>query len=117
MTRDGEGAGEARAFVALDLDDASLDVVAQVGADLGGEGRAIKDNRRHRLPRSPLPRRLAALMWVTSQCRKCRSPVNTIASPSRSAAAITSSSRRLPPGWMTTAAPAAAAASTPSGKG
>jgi hypothetical protein len=27
-------------------------------------------------------------------------PVNTMATPARSAAAITSSSRRLPPGWI-----------------
>ena len=32
-------------------------------------------------------------------------PVNTIAMPRSSAAAITSSSRTLPPGWMTAAAP------------
>ena len=33
-------------------------------------------------------------------------PVNTIAMPRSSAAAITSASRMLPPGWMTAAAPA-----------
>src|SRR5207237_7653321 len=32
------------------------------------------------------------------QCRKCRTPVNTIATSCRSAAATTSSSRVLPPG-------------------
>jgi len=32
------------------------------------------------------------------QCRKWRTPVNTIAAPSRSAAAMTSASRTLPPG-------------------
>src|SRR5713101_8415488 len=44
-------------------------------------------------------------------------PVNTIASPSRSAAAITSGSRTEPPGWITAVAPAFAASSTPSGNG
>ena len=33
-----------------------------------------------------------------NQCRKCRTPVNTMARPSRSAAATTSSSRTEPPG-------------------
>src|SRR6266850_2018699 len=33
-----------------------------------------------------------------NQCRKCRSPVNTIASPRSLAAAMTSSSRTEPPG-------------------
>src|SRR6266704_1630294 len=51
------------------------------------------------------------------QCRKCRTPVNTIASPSSSAAAMTSSSRMLPPGWMTALAPAWATTSTPSRNG
>ena len=44
-------------------------------------------------------------------------PVNTIAMPCASAAAITSSSRIEPPGWMTAVAPASAAASRPSAKG
>src|SRR6266704_2822148 len=44
-------------------------------------------------------------------------PVNTIASPSRSAAAMTSVSRTEPPGWITAVAPALAASSTPSGNG
>jgi len=44
-------------------------------------------------------------------------PVNTIAKPCSSAAAITSSSRILPPGWITHVAPADAAASMPSAKG
>src|SRR5882672_3623442 len=51
------------------------------------------------------------------QCRKCRTPVNTMASPSSSAAAITSSSRTLPPGWITAFAPARATTSTPSRNG
>src|SRR5882672_7406843 len=54
---------------------------------------------------------------TASQCRKCRIPVNTIAKPSRSAAAITSASRTEPPGWITAVAPALAASSTPSGNG
>ena len=53
----------------------------------------------------------------SAQCRKCRIPVKTIASPASSAAAITSSSRIEPPGWITAVAPASAAASRPSAKG
>src|SRR5690606_15203443 len=52
-----------------------------------------------------------------AQCRKCLVPVNTIAMPCLSAAAITSSSRIEPPGWMTAVAPAATADSSPSAKG
>ena len=52
-----------------------------------------------------------------AQCRKCRSPVNTIASPSSSAFSMIASSRIAPPGWITAATPAAAAASMPSSKG
>ena len=44
-------------------------------------------------------------------------PVNSIASPASSAAAITSSSRIEPPGWITAVAPASTAASSPSAKG
>src|SRR5437773_6233017 len=44
-------------------------------------------------------------------------PVNTMARPRRSAAAITSGSRTDPPGWTTAVAPALAPSSTPSGKG
>ena len=51
------------------------------------------------------------------QCRKCRRPVNTIARPCSSAAAITSASRTEPPGWTTAVAPAAATASRPSRNG
>ena len=51
------------------------------------------------------------------QCRKCRTPVNTIARPNRSAASITSASRTDPPGWITAVAPWRAASSTPSGNG
>src|SRR6202162_1059788 len=51
------------------------------------------------------------------QCRKCRMPVNTIAMPCSSAAAITSLSRTLPPGWITALAPAWATTSKPSRKG
>src|SRR3954452_16195281 len=52
-----------------------------------------------------------------SQCLKCRRPVNTIASPCSSAAAITSASRTDPPGWTTAVAPARATASRPSRNG
>jgi len=41
-------------------------------------------------------------------------PVNSIASPCSSAAAITSSSRTLPPGCTSVRAPASASTSTPS---
>jgi len=51
------------------------------------------------------------------ECRKWRIPVNTIASPASSAAAMTSSSRIDPPGWITAVAPASTAASNPSAKG
>ena len=51
------------------------------------------------------------------QCRKWRSPVNTMAMPCSSAAAMTSASRTLPPGWITAVMPAAAAASMPSRNG
>ena len=51
------------------------------------------------------------------QCRKWRTPVNTMASPALSAAAITSSSRCDPPGWITAVAPASMATSNPSAKG
>ena len=44
-------------------------------------------------------------------------PVNTMATPRSSAAAMTSSSRTLPPGWITAVAPAAASASRPSRNG
>ena len=40
------------------------------------------------------------------QWRKCRSPVNTIASPSSSAFSMMASSRIEPPGWITAATPA-----------
>ena len=44
-------------------------------------------------------------------------PVNTIAMPRSSAAAITSSSRTLPPGWITATAPLSATTSSPSRNG
>ena len=49
--------------------------------------------------------------------RKWRKPVNTIAMPAASAAAITSASRREPPGWIAAVAPARIAASSPSANG
>ena len=52
-----------------------------------------------------------------SQCRKWRTPVNTIATPRSSAAAITSSSRIEPPGWITATAPASTTTSRPSRNG
>ena len=51
------------------------------------------------------------------QCRKCRRPVNTIARPCSSAAAMTSASFTDPPGCTTAVAPAAASASRPSRNG
>ena len=53
----------------------------------------------------------------TDQCRKCRRPVNTIAAPALSTAAITSSSRFEPPGWISAVTPASSASRGPSGKG
>src|SRR5260370_898569 len=53
----------------------------------------------------------------SSQCRKCRTPVNTIAMPASSAALITSSSRIDPPRWITAVAPASIATSRPSANG
>ena len=44
-------------------------------------------------------------------------PVNTMARPASSAAAITSSSRIEPPGWITAVAPASATTCSPSAKG
>ncbi len=44
-------------------------------------------------------------------------PVNTMAIPAASAAAITSSSRIEPPGWITAVAPASIAATSPSANG
>ena len=51
------------------------------------------------------------------QCLKCRRPVNTIASPCSSAAAMTSLSLTDPPVCTTAVAPAAAIASSPSRNG
>src|SRR5690606_9419111 len=51
------------------------------------------------------------------QWRKWRTPVNTMAMPCSSAAAITSASRIEPPGWITALMPAWAAASMPSRNG
>ena len=51
------------------------------------------------------------------QWRKWRRPVNTIAAPASSQAAITSPSRFEPPGWISAVAPARIAASGPSGNG
>ena len=54
----------------------------------------------------------------SAQWRKCRSPVNTMATPSSSALAMSSPRPCTePPGWTMTATPAAAAASMPSGNG
>src|SRR6185437_3151300 len=51
------------------------------------------------------------------QCLKWRTPVNTMAMPRSSAAAITSASRTLPPGWITATAPWSATTSRPSRNG
>ncbi len=71
--------------------------LGQLGLDVGGEGGAVELDGR--------------------QCRKCLSPVNTMATPSSSARAMICSSLMAPPGWTTTATPASAAASTPSANG
>ena len=44
-------------------------------------------------------------------------PVNNIAMPAASAAAITSASRTEPPGWITAVAPASPPPSSPSAHG
>src|SRR4051794_34443250 len=67
----------------------------------------------HSAPHGPPPRAGEDLL----QWRKWRIPVNTIAKPASSAAAITSSSRIEPPGWITAVAPASTAVSSPSAKG
>src|SRR5262245_18468095 len=72
----------------------------------GSEGGAARLGRGH-----------AFTVRVHGQCRKCLSPVNTMATPSSSALAMFRSSRIPPPGWTMTATPAAAAASMPSGNG
>src|SRR5690606_20217500 len=54
----------------------------------------------------PLPLPLLLLCNRNGQWRKCRTPVNTIAMPCSSAAAITSLSRIEPPGWITALIPA-----------
>jgi hypothetical protein len=51
------------------------------------------------------------------QCRKCLTPVKTMAIPASSAALITSSSRIDPPGWITAVAPASIATRSPSANG
>src|SRR3954469_5353561 len=62
-------------------------------------------------------KRVAVEQGRSHQWRKCRSPVNTMASPSSSAFSMIFSSRIPPPGWITAATPAAAAASMPSSNG
>ena len=92
--------------------------------DLHPLGRQASDAVRHLGPdpgRQQLPVEHDAVIGRTSrralpdavgrrshQCRKCRSPVMTIARPTASAAATTSPSRTEPPGWMTAATPARA---------
>ena len=82
---------------------------------------AIKSPSSFRLDQSGLPPRPTAIFrmtsLVTSQCRKCRMPVKTIATSASSATAITSASRTDPPGWITAVAPASIVAMRPSAKG
>src|SRR2546421_658685 len=61
--------------------------------------------------------RHCAATGAPRQCRKWRTPVNTIGMPCSSAAAITSASRMDPPTWTTARTPAFAATSTLSRKG
>src|SRR5690606_20162243 len=49
-----------------------------------------------------------------SQCRKCRTPGNTIAMPRASAPALPTSSPTEPPGWITAVEPMSATTSSPS---
>ena len=89
----------------------------------GGDDRGA-DRRAGRGRQSGPPRQVAlqgraepAAATPAPQCRKCLLPVNTIARPCSSAAAITSASRTDPPGCTTAVAPAAATASSPSRNG
>src|SRR5262249_2756258 len=60
---------------------------------------------------------LRAFVVNCFKCRKCLTPVKTIAKPCSSQAAMLSASRWEPPGWAIAVTPAAAAASTLSRKG
>ena len=75
-----------------------------------------RSRRADRRSLAPIGRRVVAL-GRSLQCRKCRIPVNAMAIPAASAAAMTSASRIEPPGWMTAVAPASIAATSPSAKG
>src|SRR6185295_1043071 len=71
------------------------------GAGVAGRDVYPRDARRAReLPRQRMLPSTRADDQQLHQCLKWRKPVNTIAIPCSSAAAITSSSRWLPPGWM-----------------
>ena len=76
----------------------SLHPVGHLGPDPGGHRFAVEQDGAH-------------------QCRKCRSPVMTIARPAPSAAAITSASFTEPPGWTTAVTPASANTSEAVGEG
>ena len=73
--------------------------VARGDVDLG-DARRLRD-----LPRQRVFATAAADDQDAHQCRKWRMPVNTIARPCSSAAAITSGSRFEPPGWITAVMP------------
>ena len=77
------------------------------------------DGTRRIVPLAVTQYRLTQLLLqqCALQCRKCRTPVKTIAMSCSFAAAITSSSRKLPPGWITHDAPASTTTSSPSRNG
>src|ERR1019366_4586088 len=84
------------------------------------DGDALVRQTRHpigHLGPHPGGHRLAIQQDGRHQCRKCRSPVTTMASPTSSATAITSPSLTELPGCTTAVTPAAARTSNPSGNG
>ena len=101
-----------------DVDGAALVVADEDRPEPGRDAPVAADPSPARRGRAtPLPRNALPSRSCAAQCRKCLSPVKTIARPSSSARAMISSSRTEPPGCTTTATPASAAASTPSAEG
>jgi len=85
---------------------------------LGSERQADREAVEETLARLDLVRFAPLRLHVSRlerQCLKWRSPVNTMAMPAASAAAIASASFTDPPGCTTARIPARAATSTPSG--
>src|SRR3984957_5929157 len=119
--------GEADVFArgeceqAVDIVGGNVDV-ADLGLECGARVARSHEYLRHsrRLRTLPSQRVFAAAATHDEyfhQCRKWRMPVNTIAMPCSSAAAMTSASRFEPPGWITDLIPSSATASSPSRNG